>query len=149
MDVELSDVSIDFLILADRVETLNGKLYMMGGGWEHTFAENLEQPVRISMAIGLLVPWHATNQEHRLGIAVEDSDGQAIDFSIDAGFTAGRPPISGTDAGITQRLNLSIIDVPVPFPKPGGYVIVASLNGKPSKRVPFRVALVGQQVAPA
>ena len=39
--------TIDFLLIADRAEVVSGKLYMMGGAWDHITITDLGQPVMI------------------------------------------------------------------------------------------------------
>ena len=48
------------LLLCDFAEAVNGKLYVMGGGWNILFAPG--QPVTMSVAAVLAVPWDRTNQ---------------------------------------------------------------------------------------
>ncbi len=52
----LERVEIDFLLLADRAEVLNGKLYMMGGAWDRRQIRSIDSPVSLTMVIGVLVP---------------------------------------------------------------------------------------------
>jgi hypothetical protein len=129
--------TVDFLILADRAEAVNGKLYMMGGAWEHLYVQDLTQPNLISLAVGVLVPWNATNKQHQIRIVIEDSDGQQIGFQAEAGFAVGRPPWA--DVGVIQRVVIAIPTIPVTIPQLGNYALKAEINGEFVKRVVFRV----------
>jgi hypothetical protein len=135
--------SLDFLILADRAEAVGGKLYMMGGAWEHIYTQDLTQPSLISIAVGILVPWEAANQQHKIRIVIEDSDGQEIGFTAEASFAVGRPPWASV--GETQRVVIAIPTIGVTFMKLGVYVLRAEINGEHVKRIRFRV-LNPQQV---
>lgn len=133
----LSVVEIDFLLLADRAEAVNGKLYMMGGAWNRMWTQDIGQPSPLSFAIGILVPWNATNIQHQMALWIEDKDGVSVGFRADVGFAAGRPPYA--DQGEVQRVVLALPSVPVAFPAYGMYVAKATINGETKKRVEFRV----------
>ncbi len=128
---------VDFLILADRAEALDGKLYMMGGAWEQTLASDLEQPVKISLALAVLVPWNRTNEDHTAKITIEDLDQKPMDFRIDATFAQGRPPL--LRGGETQRVVMALSDLVFKAPSYGDYQLVVYLNGERAKDVRFRV----------
>ena len=99
-----------FLILCDFAETINGKLYIQGGGW--TRYAHTDQPITIYLASKLLVPWNEANRDHRLTIKLLDSDARPVPSSdgrpvtIEGGFEVGRPP--GLASG-------SEIDLPLTF----------------------------------
>ncbi len=135
---QLNQVTIDFFMLADRAEAVNGKLYLMGGAWDRNFVQDFQQPVPISFAVGILVPWNATNQQHTVEITIEDADGrQPVEFNLRAGFVAGRPPTA--IQGETQRVTLAVPVVPVKFPNPGTYRAVARVLGADERRVEFHL----------
>jgi hypothetical protein len=128
---------VEFLLLADRAEAMNGKLYVMGGGWERITTPGPGAAVTISFAVSILVPWNATNRDYSLVITILDADGQPIDFKVDGTLTTGRPP----DAiqGQPQRVMLAMPSVPVAFPRGGRYEAIASINTTPMASVPFTV----------
>lgn len=133
-----TDPWIDFFILADRAEAVNGKLYMMGGGWDRYFVQNFGQPIPVSFALGILVPWHATNKQYTVIITVEDVDRHPIpSFRFEGTFVTGRPPHIGV--GETQRVILAIPTVLIKFENPGAYQAVAHLSSGAERRVPFRL----------
>ena len=133
---------VDFLLLADRAEAINGKLYMMGGAWERVGVVDFAQPLSISVALGILVPWSATNQNHALTLEIRDADGQPIPFKVEATFVAGRPPFLN---GETQRMLLAIPGVSVVLPGAGSYVLAASIGGVEAKVVRFSAVQAQQQ----
>ena len=135
---------VDFLLLADRAEAINGKLYMMGGAWERIGVVDFAQPLVISVALGILVPWSATNQNHTLALEIRDADGQPIPFKVEATFVAGRPPFL---TGETQRMLLTIPGASVMLPGAGSYVLAASIDGAEAKVVRFS-AVQAQQGPP-
>ncbi len=134
---QLNEPSVDFLLLADRAEAVNGKLYMLGGAWDRMFVEDIKLRSVISVAIGILVPWNATNKMHTASIAVVDTDGQPAGFSAELQFSQGRPPwITGVE---TQRIVLALPAVPIVFPRFGDYVVKAYINGMHQKDVSFKI----------
>lgn len=134
----LNDVSVDFLMLADRAEAVNGKLYVMGGAWDRQFVQDFAQPIWLSLAIGILVPWNATNQQHNLQVTIEDFDGRPLSFSLQAGFTAGRAATA--TPGEVQRVIMALPMVPQILPGPGKYTVKAAINGTLMKTVEFYAA---------
>ena len=61
---QLEQIDIDFLILANHAEMVNGLLYMVGVGWDRRSA-NPNTPF-FSIAAGFLIPWNLTNRhDHR------------------------------------------------------------------------------------
>jgi hypothetical protein len=130
-------IEVDFLLLADRAEAINGKLYMLGGAWDRIGVGDFGQPLGISIALGVLVPWTQTNMSHTVALTIRDADGQPLDFRIEASFVTGRPPFL---SGETQRVLLAIPAASVLLPGPGGYVLVAEVDGVESKIVRFSAA---------
>lgn len=82
------------LLLADYAVVAEGKLTVVGVGW------NLTGPDPVPSAIGLVleVPWDKTNTHHTWALVLKDSDGNEVTdpggnaVRIDGGFEAGRPP---------------------------------------------------------
>jgi hypothetical protein len=124
-------------MLADRVEAINGKLYAMGGAWDRMFVPDIKNSTTISFAVVILVPWNATNQQHFVSLAVEDTDSHNIGFTIEVGFNAGRPPWS--EQGEPQRVVIAIPAAPILFPRHGAFVVKAYINGEPAGSSSFRV----------
>lgn len=130
-----SGPAVEFLLVADRAEVVGGKLYVMGGAWEHTAVQDFNLPIQVSFAVSIQVPWHATNQQHQLSIAVEDEDARRL-ASIPTTFVVGRPP--HLDVGSTQRFVLAVPQISLKLPGPGTYVLSASVNGNELRRTTFR-----------
>lgn len=83
------------VLLCDFAEAINGKLYVMGGGWSNLNAPG--RPVNVSLAIVVSVPWDRTNHRHRLTIELIDGEGQPVDMqgapvAVESRFEVGRPP---------------------------------------------------------
>lgn len=103
------------LLLADFAEAINGKLYIMGGGWSIT----APAPGPMALAVKIEVPWTEANKKHQLTMELVDDDGQPVVFSPEEGaeaggvhvqgdFEVGRPPglIPGTPIDLAVGLNI-------------------------------------------
>ena len=134
-------LAIDFVILADRVEAINGKLYMMGGGWDQLHVADFGRPVGIGFAIGILVPWSETNVEHPVRVWVENEDGTRIPPGIDAGISMGRPPhaVPGQSFRALLAINGSWT-----LPQAGSYRIMVTVGATEAKRTVFHA--IGAQM---
>ncbi len=99
----------------------------------------------VSLAIGILVPWNATNQEHTANFFIVDADSEETDFRTEVKFNVGRPPM--LVSGQTQRVMLAVPLVYVTFQKFGTYVLTVALNGATAKRVIFNVVQSGGPIA--
>lgn len=134
-------MEIEFLIIADAVEAANGKLYMIGGGWDRWTSHTYPSPIRMGIAIGLLVPWDETNEKHRIRVSVNDADGQRVLPDIGAEVEVGRPP--GMTPGSTQRAMLAI-NAGFPLQKPGRYEVSVVAPTGAEQKVTFEALLAGQ-----
>jgi hypothetical protein len=130
-------LQIDFLVLADYAEAVNGKLYLMGGAWDRIGVRDASQPMRFGVALAILVPWTATNQNHTLRLTLEDADGSERGMLVESTFVTGRPP--ELSPGSTQRVLLAVNSL-MPPPPPAEYALVAAINGDERRRVIFTVA---------
>lgn len=129
-------MELEWLILADYTEIIGGKLYLMGGGWDRLTVNSafpLTKPV--GLAAAFRVPWNETNQPQNVEIEIQTDDGESVG-KVGAQFEVGRPP--GMKAGQNQRFQLAA-NLPLTLRGPGGYVIVARVEGQEAPRVPFNV----------
>jgi hypothetical protein len=101
------------LMLADSAQAADGKLYILGGGW------NLIGPDPSPMAIALYldVSWDLTNVRHQWRLDLVDSDGEPVMIPTPLGdqalvlqgeFEVGRPVgvTPGTGLGVPLAINL-------------------------------------------
>lgn len=110
------------MLLADAAQEVNGKLYVLGGGWSVTGPDL--PPMAI--AIKLDVPWSGANQQHTFSLELVDADGRAVNSGdgdgggvrAEGSFEVGRP------AGLTAGSDIDFafaVQIP-PFPvSPGRY----------------------------
>jgi len=90
------------MMLADAAQEVNGKLYILGGGWSVTGP----QLPPMALALKVDVPWSAADRSHQFLLVLVDADGHPVrvegqdtDVSASGQFEVGRPPglPAGTD----------------------------------------------------
>ncbi len=131
---------VDFALLADAVQVLQGKLYVLGGGWNTLFVAGF--PARHpSLGVGLRVrvPWSWTDRPLKIGIDLQEEDGARIlpGPPIAQGVKVSRPP--GIPDGSDVVLARSFTFNNLVFPKAGAYSFVLSLDDEPADRLRFNV----------
>ena len=129
-------MEVEFLILADAVQAVNGKLYMLGGGWTTLHAATIPTTHPLGIALGFRVPWQETNQVHRLEIRMVDADGAAIIQPMQAQLEMGRPP--GLRAGADQTAVMAV-NAAVQLGKEGRYEVQVAVEGQIVRAVAFDV----------
>lgn len=121
--------TVEFVVLANHAEAVNGLLYISGGGWsEHwrvPLPDGSTPATNLGIGVSLLVPWGDTNRKHPVSIIVESEDGGDPIVRLDAEMEVGRPP--GLPAGIDLRSCLAV-NLPVMIPEEGGYRVVAQVG---------------------
>ncbi|MCC6629968.1 MAG: hypothetical protein IT340_21535 [Chloroflexi bacterium] len=134
-------MQVDYLVLADAAEAVNGKHYILGGGWDRLHAASF--PVThpsMSVALRLRVPWHDTNQAHDLELDVVDEDGQSIlppPGPARGAIRTGRP--ADLEPGQDQVVPLVFTLAQVRFDRAGAYAVLARLDGLEAARSSFHV----------
>jgi hypothetical protein len=137
---ELQRMTIDYLLLADGAQVQNGKLYVLGGGWERLQFETFPQTIPVGIALGVRVPWGETNRKHAFSIRGLSADGEEL-FKGEGEFELGRPP--GLPAGQSQIFQVAV-QLPLPVPAPGHYSVEATIDGGAASRaIPYFAVNVG------
>jgi hypothetical protein len=83
---------IDSFIAADWAEAINGKLYLMGGGFDTLWAPTFPFAPRFAFGAVLRVPWNDTNRKLPIEGVVETTDGEDLGWRMGGELEAGRPP---------------------------------------------------------
>jgi len=130
---------IAFLLLTDFSESLNGKLYAMGAGWNMLRFPELPQEWRFGVAMGIDVPWDETNRRQGVQVVIEDPDGAELGDELSMEFEAGRPP--GLQPGQEQRMVISL-NVGATFETPGPHAVVVRSGDDELERSRFYVLRV-------
>ena len=124
------------MMLADSAQAVEGKLYILGGGWSMTGPE----PSPSAIAVYIQVPWDRTNVEHRFRFELIDSDGQPVEaetaegveepVTIEGSFEVGRPV--GVRPGTPIDVPLAINIAPMPLPPGGRFEWRLEIDGETS-----------------
>lgn len=117
------------LLLADAAQAVEGKLYILGGGWSVTGPE----PSPMAVAVKIEVPWDLANQVHDVELTLLDEDGQpapeGAPLRIDGRVEVGRPP--GLARGTALDVPLAVSVGPIAGLRPGGrYEWVLRINSE-------------------
>ena len=118
-------VEIDFVILADYAQAAQGKLNMIGGGWNLHNANQYPSTLPFGLAIGILVPWSQTNRKHDFTFVIKGSEGPEVargGGQFEMGREAGIPP------GMTQRATVALSGQ-LQIPQPGTYEVIVTAAG--------------------
>lgn len=129
-------MDIDFLILADAAQVADGKLFLLGGGWDRLAVPTLPTAQSVGIAVGIVVPWGDTNAPHQLVLTVEDEDGGAVLPPVEVRIEVGRPP--GLPAGADQRVMVAF-NAQLALSRLGDYAVTASLGAGIQRRLRFGV----------
>lgn len=133
--------SVDVALLADAVQASQGKLFILGGGWDVLTVRSL--PARHpSMGIGLRVrvPWGWPGDSVRLDVELQDEDGKSVlPSSLSAPVPVRRPNHlpEGQDLTVVRALTFTNLV----FRSEGGYSFVISIDGEVRERLRFLVRL--------
>lgn len=127
------------LLLCDYAEAVNGKLYIMGGGW--TMCP--PGPRFMAVAIRINVPWDETNTKHTLNVFLQDAEGNPISMGEppqpvekSGDFEVGRPP--GITAGTEMDFTAVLGFINLPLEPDTGYRWQLEINGEPTVHASFR-----------
>jgi hypothetical protein len=134
--------SVDVALLADSVQAVRGKLFVLGGAWDTLWVAQV--PARHpSLAIGLRlrVPVSWKTEAMRLSVELQDEDGasvlpQSLEHTIR--LPANRPHRpEATDFGLVRSFTFNNLR----FDHEGAYSFVISVDGEPVSRIRFSVRL--------
>ncbi|SRR5581483_1428880 len=129
-------MELGFLVLSDAAESLNGKLYALGAGWNMLRFPSLPQDWGFMVGLGLDIPWDETNRKQQIEMRFEDPDGQPISDPFTADVEVGRPP--GAIPGQDQRVVFAI-GTQQTFSQAGPHAVVVSAGGEEIGRTRFYV----------
>jgi len=132
--------TVDVALLADAIQAVRGKLFVLGGGWDTLWVRQL--PARHpSLAIGIRlrvpVSWHSDNL--RLTVELQDADGQpvlprALSHDIKLPESPHHSP-TASDYGLIRSFTFNNLQ----FASEGAYSFVISVDDEPVSRLRFTV----------
>ncbi len=121
------------MLLADFAQAVDGKLYVMGGGWSLTGP----MPSPSAIALKIEVPWNETNRKHSLKIELLDSDFHPVHAPSPSGPA---PLVIGGDFEVGRPVGLlqgTPIDVPLAFN-------IGPIPLEPGKRFVWKLSIDGE-----
>ena len=138
--------TVDVALLADSVQAVRGKLFVLGGGWDTLWVPRL--PARHpSLAIGLRlrIPVSWKSESLKLSVELQDADGKALlprPLSHDIKLpTTAQQPQGATDFGLVRSFTFNNLR----FDSEGAYSFVISVDDQPVSRIRFSVRIRPQQ----
>lgn len=134
-DLDMDQSEVEWLILADGAEVVNGKLYMLGGGWDRITVGSLPWGQHMAIALAIRVPWMDTNRQTPIEIELTDGDGTSL-TKAQGGFVVGRPAQATPGQPLRTQI---VLNMNVEFQKLGTYTVLCRLHDS-ERRFPFEVA---------
>lgn len=132
--------SVDVALLADSVQAVRGKLFILGGGWDTLWVQRF--PARHpSLAIGLRlrVPVSWASESLKLSVELQDEDGHTLlprALSHDIKLPPStQHPYNTTDFGLIRSFTFNNLM----FNREGPYSFVISVDDEPVSRLRFTV----------
>jgi hypothetical protein len=128
------------LMLADSAQAIEGKLYILGGGWTITGPD----PAPFAIAVLMEVDWDETNERHTFGMNLLTEDGKPVQgpgneagIRVEGTFEVGRPP--GVRPGSTFNFPVAVNVAPLALSPGQRFVWQLSIDGetRPTWRVAF------------
>ena len=121
------------LLLADSAAAVEGKLYILGGGWSVTGPG----PTPFAIAMKFEVPWSEANRKHRWTLELLDADGKPVSLpvpgsdsdlpvKVEGDLEVGRPP--GLREGTPLDFPLAINFGPMPLEPDSRYTWRLTIN---------------------
>jgi len=134
-------VDVD-LILCDACQQVDGKLYILGGGWTHAVVPP-EAPVSLALGLIVSVGWNEANRPFDLTVILKDQDGAPVlagdedPIRLEGRAEVGRPPglQPGSQLNTTFAFNFGALPLPA-----NGYVWIVEIDSIEMERKPFWVA---------
>jgi hypothetical protein len=129
-------------MLCDYAEVINGKLYIMGGGWDVT-RQQPDTPLSMALGVLLRVGWEQTNAKHLIEAKLVTEDGRAVQITeqgppviVQGELEVGRP--AGMQKGASIPAPLAV-RLPALSLDPGSYRFELHVNGSIEGTASFRV----------
>jgi hypothetical protein len=127
-------------LVADAVQVVDGKLYMLGGGWERLTVQQMPVTRTIEIATRVVVAWTETNRKLGFQLQLVNEDGETfINPPATPSVTVGRPVHlrEGSDQAVPLVLKVNGVSLK----DPGRYVFILSYDGEEIARTAFEVIL--------
>jgi hypothetical protein len=121
------------MLLADSAQEVNGKLYILGGGWSVTGP----MPTPHAVVLKFDVPWDRANRKHKIVLELLTADGEPVILNdqseeqaplrVEGELEVGRPV--GLKAGTPIDASMAINFGPIPLEPDRRYQWRLSIDG--------------------
>lgn len=132
------------IFLADAAQVAEGKLSVLGGGWQTTTSP-LTAPAGVALIIQ--IPWDETNRKHRFKLELLTADGKPVllptgpnafaPILIGQEFEVGRPPGIKQGSPINMPWAVQLGPMPLPPDESFEWKLTIDEKSKPEWRVAF------------
>ena len=132
-------MEVDFALLADAADAVNGKLYLVGGAFDTIWAQQtpLMYP-KLSLALRLLFSPAELGRKHKLEIRIMNEDGKnvapPIAGELEVQKNSNLP--KGWRQGFLTVMNFANLN----FSNFGDYTFELVMNNTGIKSIPLRIA---------
>ncbi|MCS6803093.1 MAG: hypothetical protein RMM58_14925 [Chloroflexota bacterium] len=136
----VDSIRAECFILADGAQEANGKLYILGGGWDTLYSRSFPfvHP-QLALAIKLVIPWGATAHPHELLVALVDEDGASLlPEPPRLQFNVGRPPHAEPGEEVSMPVTITLNQLTIA--QPGRYTVLLHVDGRIIARTSFRAS---------
>lgn len=119
-------MEIEFLHIADAVESVNGKLYMLGGCWNQHRSATFPSNIRCGIALGLLTSAKElkTRTRHVVTLGVLPTEGGGLIHEVQL-TVVFEPQLAAVSM---LHRNLITLNAALLIPKAGTYQVRAAVN---------------------
>lgn len=136
-------MKIDYALLADAAQSVGGKMFVLGGGWNIFRSASYPAPVQLAIAVGIGFAGNEVGIRYPMKIVIADEAGVPVvpemNGQIETGQLAPDLP-NGLAVKIPMAWNVSFA-----VPHPGRYAIVVTV-GSAHADLSFDAIFVGQRV---
>jgi hypothetical protein len=133
-------MELDFALLADAAQVVEGKTYILGGGATILWRENYPAPLGFVLVCQLTHDRSEAGSEHEFRLRVRDVDGNPVLPETHGRVRLGSPSDDvPPDVPIAAPVVMLMPAAPV-LQRPGAYAVDLVLDGQHVKSLPFAVA---------
>jgi hypothetical protein len=113
--------------LCNKAELVDGKIYVLGGGWSWLPARQFPETFVFTVVAILSVPWHRREAVIPVALEIGDADGAILFGGPAVGFPASMATAS--EEGADLRLHC-LFYIQAVFPAPGAYTVRLDVDGR-------------------
>lgn len=141
-------MKLEFVLLADAVENVNGKLYVMGGGWRQFNSASFPAVARIGIAVSVLAEPGDLPGPHQVHVRLCKAgfDPNTTLAQLPPGIMVGvldvHAQIQLAQPITARQRNFVAFNGAFPLPQDGSYEITATLDDEGPMTIDFEARIV-------